>query len=59
MPAVLSRDKVGFFRKAVIAVMSFAVPTEILKSKCAIKLYMEVIESSPLIHSLKENYNII
>lgn len=28
--AVLSRDKVGFFCKAVIAVMSFAIPTEIL-----------------------------
>lgn len=39
--AVFSTDKVGFFCKAVIAVMSFAIPTEILKSKCLIKLYME------------------
>ena len=39
--AVLSRDKVGFFCKAVIAVMSFAIPTEILKSNCLIKLNIE------------------
>jgi len=37
IPGVLSRDKVGFFRKAIIAVMSFAIPTEILKSKCLMK----------------------